>query len=138
MSQTCGHDHTRAGKWGLIGGALSLLCAIHCLALPLLLPVASALVHATWLEALLLSAAAVVGGFALKHGYAKHGFRFPAVAFVLALVLIAAGTWLVPGPDHGRSAVALGSLWAGGVLIVIAHVGNFVLERRWVREHSQC
>lgn len=134
MEHSCG-EHRRASRTSLIGGALSLLCAIHCLLLPILLPFASTIAHSFWLEAVLLAAAVAVGARALKHGFGRHGFRLPACLFVVAVAAIAVGNWAF-GPDHGARVESTALLVLGGVGIVAAHVLNFVLERRWIAQEN--
>ena len=130
MGHSC-HEHKKASRLSLFGGALSLVCAIHCLLMPVLLPFASALVHSFWLEALLLGAAVIVGGQALRHGYKIHGFRLPSFLFVIGIVGIAVGNWGF-GDVHGIDPVSTTMLAVGGAVIVAAHVTNFVSERRWI------
>ena len=115
----------------LFGGALSLACAIHCLMMPLVLPVASALAHSFWLEALLLGLAVVVGTQVLRHGYRMHGFRVPSLFFLLGILAISFGNWGY-GDGHGTHPMSTALLVLGGVAIVAAHVLNFVCERRWI------
>ncbi|MEO7454424.1 MAG: MerC domain-containing protein [Fimbriimonadales bacterium] len=124
--------HKRASRLSLVGGGLSLACAIHCLLMPILLPVASTLFHSFWIEASMLALAVVVGAQALRHGYRVHGFRLPAIGFVLGFALVSFGNWGF-GADHLSHPMALPLLMIGGVFIVAAHVSNFVLERRWIR-----
>ncbi len=143
MSRDC-HGHERAGKWDLAGGILSFICAIHCLALPILLPFAGALVHSLWLEVLLMTAAIGVGGFALRHGFVRHGFRMPAVLFACGMAAIIFGNWVLTAgeplssrtPDeHAQSPASIIVVGIGACLIVAGHVLNFIWERRWIRSH---
>lgn len=135
MEHGC-REHKKATKVSLVGGALSLACAIHCLLMPLLLPFASALAHSFWLEAVLLGAAVVVGAQALRHGFSIHGFRAPAILFAIGIVAISLGNWAF-GEDHGTHPFSTPMLVAGGVTIVVANVLNFIWERRWIaRSHS--
>jgi hypothetical protein len=129
-------EHKKATKVGVLGGALSLACAIHCLLMPLLLPFASAVAHSFWLEAVLLGAAVIVGAQALRHGFKIHGFRAPAVIFAVGIIAISLGNWAF-GDDHRTHPLSTPLLVAGGITIVVAHVLNFVWERRWIeRAHS--
>ena len=132
MEHGC-RDHKRASKLSLFGGALSLVCAIHCLLMPVLLPFASALAHSFWLEALLLGAAVIVGVQALRHGYKIHGFRMPSILFAIGILAISIGNWGF-GDLHGIHPVATSFLALGGLVIVAAHVTNFVAEKRWIAQ----
>jgi hypothetical protein len=129
----------------LAGGLISFLCAIHCLALPILLPLAGALVHSVWLEVLLTVAAIAVGGFALRHGFVRHGFRLPSILFACGMAAIVFGNWVLTAgaplsthtPDgHAQTPTSLVFVGSGACLIVTAHVLNFIWERRWIRSHQ--
>ena len=124
-------DHKRASKLSLFGGGLSLICAIHCLLMPVLLPFASALVHSFWLEAVLLGSAVVIGVQALRHGYRVHGFRLPSALFAVGIVAVSLGNWGF-GHGHGTHPASTAISVFGGILVVVAHVANFVGERRWI------
>ena len=140
------HEHRHGGRWDLAGGILSALCAIHCIALPVLLPFASLLVHSVWLEIGLTASAIIVGGYALRHGFQKHGFRLPSILFGIGMASILFGNWVLTEgrplashtpEEHSHSGASILFVGIGGTLILIAHVTNFVLERRWIREASQ-
>jgi hypothetical protein len=108
--------------------------------MPILLPVASTLFHSIWLEVSMLAVAVVVGTQALRHGYKVHGFRMPAVLFVIGIGLICMGNWGF-GEHHLSHPLSVPTLVAGGISIVVAHVSNFVLERRWIGgrcSHDDC
>ncbi|HET6603002.1 MAG TPA: MerC domain-containing protein [Xanthomonadaceae bacterium] len=114
-----------------LGAALSLLCAVHCAALPL----AIALVPALGLSAL-----------------AGPGFERGFVVFASALALVtlwlawrrhralSALKWLVPGvalvvvgafgPIAHPSLLHAAMMSAGGTLIAVAHLHNLRLSRR--------
>jgi ribose/xylose/arabinose/galactoside ABC-type transport system permease subunit len=143
MSKEC-HGHERAGRWDLAGGILSFICAVHCLALPILLPFAGAIVHSLWLEVLLMVAAIAVGSFALRHGFTRHGFRLPSILFACGMLAIIFGNWVLTAgeplsthtPDeHAQTPASLVFVGVGACLIVTGHVLNFVWERRWIRSH---
>lgn len=122
----------------LIGGCVSLLCAVHCLLLPILLPVAAGFVHNLWGEILLVAAAIGVGALALSHGYKRHGFRLPTVLFASGMTLIVLGNWVLTGgkplsasdpAEHEGSLFSILLVALGGLLVVAAHAFNFYLER---------
>ncbi|MGI8922675.1 MAG: MerC domain-containing protein [Fimbriimonadales bacterium] len=137
MTERC----ERSVAMDVAGGAISVICALHCLLLPILLPFASTFIHNTWIEVILTLAAVAVGSFALAHGYRRHGFRWPAISFGLGMLLIILGNWVV---TCGRPFTAqAGDVphWAsipfvalGGVFVVLAHLLNFYLDRVRVNE----
>jgi len=83
-------DDTRFDKLAI---GLSLLCLVHCLALPVALLVAPALgavvlgtespVH--WV---LLGMALPLSGYALWHGYRHHGYRIPLLLGTVGLAIM--------------------------------------------------
>jgi len=76
-----------------IGAVLGFLCAIHCLAVPLLLgalPALGFLADHTF-DLALIGVAAVVALFSARSGLKAHGDRRVAVGLVLAVGLLALG-----------------------------------------------
>jgi hypothetical protein len=134
-------EHKGGGKWDLAGGVLSLICALHCLALPVLLPFAAVFVHSLWLEIALMASAVIVGSHALRHGFKMHQFRTPAWLFGIGMVSILVGNWVLThgeplgthGPnEHVQTLPSIILVFVGGALVMSAHVLNYVWERRWV------
>src|SRR4029078_9397785 len=81
-------------NWDALGIATSLVCAIHCAVLPLLLtslPLFGInIIHNNFFEAGMIALAFVVGSLALFHGYRRHHHR------PLPLLIFASGfTFLV-------------------------------------------
>lgn len=70
------------------GMALSILCAIHCLATPFLalsLPfLGSYFEHNPWIDFLLLGSGLVMGGGITVHNYIKHHRNLPVLLVVLS------------------------------------------------------
>ncbi|MDQ2985636.1 MAG: MerC domain-containing protein [Armatimonadota bacterium] len=142
MQRGCPEGKHHGGRWDALGGGLSLLCAVHCLALPVLLPFAAAFAHSVWLEILLMLSAILVGGYALRHGFVRHGFRLPSWLFGSGMASIIFGNWVLtrgiplashsPG-EHRQTAGSIAFVAIGGCLIVAAHILNYLWERRWVR-----
>ncbi len=133
---------TRSATMDVFGGVISATCALHCLLLPILLPFASTFIHNLWIEVLLTVAAVAVGGFALAHGYRRHEFRWPTVSFATGMLLIILGNWVVTGgrplashAGEGAHAASIPLVALGGVLVVLAHILNFYLERSRISEH---
>lgn len=102
---------------------LSMLCLVHCLALPIaisLLPAATHLLDVPEeVHALLFLVAAPISAYAIAAGYRKHGFLLPALIAAAALGLIGLGAF-------GGLSVLLetGVSVVGSLLLVAAHVVN--------------
>lgn len=103
--------------------ALSGLCLLHCLALPLLaamLPLMGVWAEAEWVHALFVAIAAPVTGFALWRAHRQH--RLPVLAMAAALVgllLLLAGAMGWPSHEAETSMTVVGSL-----LLASTHVWN--------------
>jgi hypothetical protein len=78
------------GSLDIVGATTSLVCAIHCAIVALLLgalPAASFLA-ASWVEWAFLSASTLIGVIALVPGYRRHGRRTPMVLFLLGIAIL--------------------------------------------------
>nr|WP_010133557.1 MerC domain-containing protein [Microbulbifer agarilyticus] len=116
--------------------SLSILCAAHCLLLPLLILLVPSIATLTiageqfhqWMVAAVLPTSI----FALAMGCKSHKqFRFAAMGVAgLALLLLA----LVLGEEAGELAEK-GLTLAGATLLAIAHLQNY---RRCQQQHSNC
>lgn len=115
-----------------VAAALSSLCLVHCLLLPLglgLAPVVAALGpldhHGpAWLHWALLALAAPVSVFALWRGIAVHGDARPAQLATLGFLLMAGGALAhEAGPAEQLLTVA------GGLVVAAAHWRNWQLRR---------
>ncbi|WP_172593153.1 MerC domain-containing protein [Altererythrobacter sp. B11] len=106
-----------------LGMAVSSLCLVHCLALPVLtalLPFfAAELPGDEWIHPLLLGLALPVTGLALLRGWLRHRLARPAALGAAGLAIIASAL-LAP---HGVAESALTVV--GGLLVVWAHVLNW-------------
>ncbi len=112
-----------------IGFSASLLCAIHCLALPFLLslvPLAgSHFMHNHWFEYAIILLSLVVASYALIHGYRKHHHNLlPLIMVTTGFILIAAGHLL---PIVWSESLLSGG---GGVTIALAHLLNWKYIKR--------
>lgn len=110
-------DHT--GIW------ISSLCALHCIALPLLLPVlpllASSIFAQDWFERLILSASLVIGFAALFIGFYRHHRElYPLYSLTLGGVIY----WHKDMFGHEYEPLTIGF---GAALIIIAHWLNLKL-----------
>ncbi len=121
-----------------VGISASLLCAIHCAALPLLigvLPVVGLgfLMHGVF-EAVMIAIAAVVGGWSLGHSYRTHRLRTP-LALLFAGIAVLLGNFA----GHEIGTLAFERIHpflavAGGGMIVTGHVINI----RYHSRHGEC
>jgi ABC-type iron transport system FetAB permease component len=114
-------------NWDALGIATSVLCAIHCAVLPLVvvsLPVLGInIVHNASFEFGMIGLAFVIGSYALWHGYRRHHRRLApwllfsgGIGFLLAKqVWHQYELWLLP---------------FAVVPIISAHILNFRLSRR--------
>jgi len=111
----------------LLGGLLAFLCALHCLAMPMLLS-ATAFSAFHWLEgtalewALMVSSVGVSGATLAVGWQYRHGISLPAKIAVLGFLLF----WLAQGHVSAGSHYALSAL--GGGFIALAHLWNHVLS----------
>ncbi|AWO01308.1 hypothetical protein DLD77_06200 [Chitinophaga alhagiae] len=120
-------------KWSLdtLGIGASLVCAVHCVALPLLITALPLLglevLENENLEYALLALSFVVGCTALWRGYLKHHRRVaPLVLFAAGFAGLLAGHFLMP--ENWEPFV----IAAGAGLIVWAHLRNIKACRHCV------
>lgn len=106
----------------------SMLCLVHCLALPLLiaaLPVlSSALAIPESFHLWVLAFAIPASGTALVSGRAQHGAQGPLLAGMAGLALLALGVLAFGETRWETPVTVLGSLALAG-----AHYGNWQLRR---------
>ncbi|WP_199556005.1 MerC domain-containing protein [Sandaracinobacteroides hominis] len=108
--------------------ALSSLCLLHCLLLPLglvLAPavngVADGLMHGpVWVHWLLLAAAAPVSVYALRRGYFAHGDAMPWKIALGGFLLMALGALA-----HDYSLLEPALTVGGGLVVAFAHWRNW-------------
>ena len=118
----------RLTRFDRIGIALSSICLVHCLALPLIVASLPALGEVLppdfWVHAALIGFALPVTGFTLWRGYLAHRNPRPLLigTFGLAVVL-----WGLLTPDVVAAAVLTVT---GGLIVACAHLMN-------LRDHSQ-
>lgn len=129
-----GNDSDRAEEARLdaAAAALSSLCLVHCLLLPLglgLAPVISGLsgnaLHGPlWLHWALLALAAPVSVYALWRGIESHGDALPWRLAALGFAMMAAGALA-----HGLTPAEQLLTVAGGLTVAAAHWRNFRARR---------
>jgi MerC mercury resistance protein len=105
-----------------VGATASLACAVHCVAVALLLggmPAASTLA-APWVDWAFLGVSTGIGLLALVPGYRRHGRRVPLALFAIGLAILLSVRALQLPPSIGE--LTLVSLAAGA--LVLAHWKN--------------
>ena len=114
-----------------LGICASLLCMIHCLALPLLLflglDAVLLLIDQPWIETTIIATSLVVGLIAFARGYLQHRQHFISVLFIAGFLLV------VNGEAIEDSLLALILSLCGACIIAYAHLQNQFFKRR-VRE----
>lgn len=118
------------GQLTVVGVTASVLCAIHCTAMPLLLtllPLAGlSFLASDWVEWALLGVSTLLGVSSLCLGLRKHGSRRAMAILAVGLAIIAAGC-LADSAGLGRWEALL--MLGGSLLMALAHVVNFLLCR---------
>ncbi len=107
-----------------IGFSASLLCALHCAALPFLLSLAPLaglkFLSTPWIEYSIILISFFIASYALTHGFRRHHKNPAALLMVLAgFILIGAGHVL----GHDWQEIVLTS--CGATLVAIAHLINW-------------
>ena len=80
-------------NWDALGVATSVICAIHCAALPLVLtslPLFGInIIHNNFFEAGMIALAFAIGSLALYHGYKRHHHRvLPLLIFSIGFIFL--------------------------------------------------
>ena len=112
----------------MLGIGVSLICAIHCAVLPLLLnslPLFGLnILHNEAFELGMILLAAAIGIYALWHGYYKHHRNFlPYGIFLAGIILL-----LLKQAFHAEYELVL--LIPSVIMIISSHMLNFYLSRR--------
>ncbi len=112
----------RLGIWA------SSLCALHCLLLPILIPlipfVSASFFAEAWFERTILTLSMIVGFWALLSGfYRYHRQIYPLYSLVLGVLIY----W---NKDMFGAAYEPFTITIGALLIVAAHVANLKLCQR--------
>ncbi|ROO24438.1 hypothetical protein SAOR_14680 [Salinisphaera orenii MK-B5] len=119
------------GKLDKTAVALSGLCLVHCLALPLLIAVFPVLgftvvEHETFHQ-LILIVVIPTTAIALGVGCRRHRSRLVAVLGILGVLALVVAAFVVHA--MGTEALERTVTVAGGLVLAAAHVRNFVLTR---------
>jgi hypothetical protein len=121
-----------------LGAAGSLLCAIHCALLPMLIAALPSLGVAAWLgedfERGFVLFATMLGLFSVIWGYRRHG----AVRALGLLLPGLATLWVgvLYGPLHHALVPHAIAMTLGGTLIGLAHLANLRLNHGHVHDAS--
>jgi hypothetical protein len=115
-------------KLDKLGIWVSSLCALHCLALPVLIPllplIGSTFFAQVWFERVILSISLIIGGVALFSGASRyHGQYYP-------LVLLFTGGAIYWHKDIFGEAYEPFTIAVGALLIVAGHWVNMRLCRQ--------
>ena len=120
-------EKRRAFNWDKFGIGATVLCAIHCLALPLILPFLAAMklgfVSTPAFEGIMVILAISIGLYSVGSGYLKsHRQWYPLLILGLGILILLASN--ATGLDHDieHIMIAIGSLG-----IVVAHLLNWRL-----------
>ncbi len=113
-----------------VGITVSLACAVHCAATPVMFSFLTMLGVASgmppWVEWAFLTLALLIGGLALRTGVRRHGQRTPAVAFALGILLLASAR--IVGEEARLLELLL--VLSGAGSIVAAHALNWRQRHR--------
>jgi hypothetical protein len=126
------HKH---GLLDRIGATGSMLCAVHCAALPLVLALAPAIgagLASENFEIGFIAFASVMGLISLAIGYRRHARSRALLALMPGIALLWCAV-LIPPLHHSRMAHAF-VMALGGTLIAAAHVLNLRLSHRIAHE----
>ncbi|GAB2497741.1 MerC domain-containing protein [Pseudoxanthomonas sangjuensis] len=126
-------------KWlDRLGATGSLLCAVHCAVLPLLIALLPALGVSAWLgdgfERAFVAFATLLGAFSLVWGWRRH--RAVRALGLLALGLAALWAAVLYAPLHATLVPHAVAMTFGGTLVGVAHVINLRLNHGHVHDAS--
>ncbi len=113
-----------SSNWDFWGFLASMLCAIHCAALPLILTFSSlgalSFLDNIWVEFIMITIALVVATTSLINGFFKHHHKISVIFLaLLGFMMIGLG---ITSENEWREATFSG---IGGVLVAISHIINW-------------
>jgi hypothetical protein len=129
VAMTTASNAQSLSRLDVVGASASFLCAAHCAAMPLLVPLLPVLgleflaSHA--FDLVFVAGAILLGGFAVARGLRHHRDRGVAVGFGLASLLLVLGV-VVGHEGHAHELI----LVAGGLAMGWTHLRNLALLRR--------
>ncbi len=112
-------------NWDLLGASASLICAIHCVAVPLAFSfMAGSAQHFDnlWLEAIIFTVGVGVAGIALYNGFRKHRNIYPMISMIVGFAALFFGH----NPEHNYLWMVL----TGAILVMSAHYVNWRLQHQ--------
>jgi hypothetical protein len=111
-------------NWDVMGAAASIICAIHCALLPVVLtslPVFGVdVIHNVYFEWGMIFLAFVVGVYSLVHGFTKHHHTYLPLLIFAAGMLFLVLKQLLPTYEYIFLGIAVS-------LILFAHYSNYKL-----------
>lgn len=115
--------------WDAAGMSASMLCALHCAALPIVLTVSSfsslAWLDTPWMELSILGMTLIIASYSLTRAYFKHHHILKAII----IVAIGFGDILISRfLPHGTISHLLTAI--GGIIIAYAHWVNWKLTQK--------
>jgi hypothetical protein len=123
------HAHGASARFDRLGAALGFLCAVHCVAVPLLMGVLPSLglefLADGAVDAVIVVVATLFAGVASVLGFRQHGERRVVAGFAGAVALLVAAQFFGEENLAGR-AVSI----AGGLTLAVTHLVNMRLGRR--------
>lgn len=103
------------------GAAMSVLCAVHCLATPLILvSLPAAARHSESAEACIVGISLLIGLCAIRASFRRNGAMFPRIGIGAGLAAIVGSRLLL----HGATETVL--VFTGAAILVTAHLFNCV------------
>jgi hypothetical protein len=120
-------------NWSRLGMSLSILCAIHCLAMPFvitLLPLAGAAFHLDGTtEFILIGSSIILSSLTLGRDYYRHHRSTKPVAVLIFAILVISILNIAPIPDSLKWLES-----TGGILIFVA----FLVNRKQMKNFHTC
>lgn len=130
------HQLQRHNLLDRIGATGSLVCALHCAMLPLLLAALPSLGVAAWvgdgLEQIFVIFATLLGLFTMVIGWRRHGAVRALSLLIPGLVALWAG--LLIEPIHHSLVAHAVVMTFGGTLVGLAHIANMRLNHGHVHD----
>ncbi len=123
------HAHGPSARFDRLGAALGFLCALHCVAVPLLMGVLPSLglefLADGAVDVVIVAFATLFAAVAAVLGYRQHGDRRVVAGFASAVALLFAAQLFGEENIAGR-VVSI----AGGLTLAVTHLVNMRLGRR--------
>ncbi len=102
----------------------SVLCLVHCLALPLAVSFFPTIAQVAdlpeWFHLVLVLIAMPISGWAMAAGYRRHGAMLPVTWAIMGLLLMALGAW-----GGWSLAAETGITVVGSIILMLAHFLNW-------------